>query len=793
MNLKPRKRAPALIALGVILLVSGVAALRLDYFERLEAITYDARARLALRYSAPVATNLGFVFIDEATIDFVRTNRSLGYRFGLYWPRQVYARLVAELADQHARAAAFDVIFGELRPDHEPVRMADDRLVESDEFFAQQLRRAGNVLLAVTPDSSPPALFLTNALAVGDISTDKDADGILRRARAFRMYRKWHPAFEQLAANPEYGVDLRRARVEPGRVVLPRQDGEQIVLPLDAEGRFDVADFWGEKLPAGMERRARPFEETRRWHMGVVLGALEIGADLGRAEVDLAGGRIVLRGKAGLKRVIPVDSQGRFYIDWRLPPNHPQLAQQAVKDLLVQNRLRLAGQTNGLVERWTGKLAVIGSAATGNDLTDRGATPLRADTLLASKHWNVANSIITGRFVRRAPLAVELGMIALLGVVAAALTWEMRVLAASGLTLLLIGGYLAAAAAVYVSSRYWLPVVLPAAGAVLMTHVSLVTWRVLFEQADKRRVKSVFSTMVSPKIVQEVLKAEKLSLGGARREVTVLFSDVRGFTGLTDASQERAAEQVRQQELKGAAAEACFDEQARETLGTINQYLGVVANTVVQHDGTLDKFIGDCVMAFWGAPTPNPRHAVAGVRAALEAQRAIYELNRQRAAENRRRAAENQTRAAAGLAPHPLLPILLVGTGINTGMAVVGMMGSEIQHVVRQGNYTVFGREVNLASRLEGLSGRGRVFISQSTYEQLRAGDPALAESCIPLPPQTVKGIRGLVPVYEVPWRPAGAPSLEEEFGLAEEKATLIPGGGVGNVRHAHGHIPWQF
>src|SRR5206468_11228738 len=97
-----------------------------------------------------------------------------------------------------------------------------------------------------------------------------------------------------------------------------------------------------------------------------------------------------------------------------------------------QHHKRLLGQTDVLGNRWRGKLAVVGSGAViGNNLTDRGATPLSKDTLLVSKHWNVANSIITGRFVRRSPLAVELALIAVLGFAAALLTWEMRALMAS--------------------------------------------------------------------------------------------------------------------------------------------------------------------------------------------------------------------------------------------------------------------------------------------------------------------------------------------------------------------------
>ena len=200
--------------------------------------------------------------------------------------------------------------------------------------------------------------------------------------------------------------------------------------------------------------------------MGVVLAAQELQLDLAKAEVDLKQGRITLRGAGGVERVIPVDAEGYFYIDWCLPPNHPQLTQEAIQGLLWQDHLRLKGRTNELQNRWSGKLVVVGSSATGNDLTDRGATPLKPDTLLVSQHWNVANSIITGRFIHRAPLAVELALIALLGIVAALLTWKLRVLVASGLVALLVVAYVVFGFVLYVQTRYWLPLVLPVGGRV---------------------------------------------------------------------------------------------------------------------------------------------------------------------------------------------------------------------------------------------------------------------------------------------------------------------------------------
>jgi len=740
---KPFKLVPGLIALGVILLVCLLRLLRLEFFERLECISYDIRARQALKFLPAVATNLGFVYINEDSVRAV-WNGSVGFHFGLYWPRQVYGRVVDELSQQGAKAIAFDVLFGELRPDHATAIVSDTNLLDSDALFAGQMRLASNVIIALTKEIVPPQLFLTNAMAVGDITTEKDPDGILRRVQIFRLYTNWHNAFQQLEANPEYGVDLTNVLVQPTQIVLHRRAADDIKIPLDRDGNFDLADFGG-----GPSRKARPFTVRRAWHMGAILAARELNLDLEKADFDLPNQRITLRASGGLQRIIPVDKNGYLYVDWCLPPNHPALTQEPIQDLLLQDKMRLEGHTEGLTNRWRGKLAVVGSSAQiGNNLTDRGATPLSRDTLLVSKHWNVANSIITGRFVRRSPLIADLALIILLGVVAAVLTWELPIPKGTALVVGVGLAYIFAACVLYIQTRIWIPMVLPVFFALLITYIGIVAWRVIFEQEERRRNIAAFGTVVSKKIL-DVILASNLSLGGTRREITVLFADVRGFTEFTDTSQERVENYIKQNNLTEAAAESYIDEQARETLDTVNKYLGLVADTIIERDAVLDKFIGDCVMAFWGAPTAYPRHAVACVHAAIVAQRAINEFNQQRALENKSREVENQARLSAGLPPKLMLPLLLLGSGINTGMATAGFMGS----AAKTRNYTVFGREVNLASRLEGLSGRGRIFISEATYKHLLRDDPDLAVRCILQPPQKVKGIAATINVYEVPWR----------------------------------------
>jgi len=773
-KLKRVRLVPGLIALGVIALFCLLRTFNADLFERIEKMTYDWRVRQALRFPAETATNLAFVYVDDASIAYVRTNHlppphqnepELGYRYGLYWPREVYGRLVEELSTERAKAVGLDVIFAERRFDHAPVHMADNTWMESDDFFGLQMRRAGNVVIAATKDIIPPPVFTTNAMSLGHINTDKqttdkDADGVLRRTKAFHVHKKWHFAFERLQADPEYGVDLNKARIETNHVILPRGTNGDIAIPLDKDGNFDPTTLWN-NLPPNLAAKAKPFTQERIWHMGIVLAAHQLGLDLDHADVNLDAGRIILHGPNGIQRTIPVDRDGYFYIDWRLKPNDPHLTQAPIENLLLQDAKRLRGETNGLTDRFAGKLVVVGSVATGNDLRDEGSTPLDPNTFLVSEHWNVANSVLTGRFIRRSSLGVDLLILITTGIITALLVWNLPVRVGIGAMFLLAAAYLAAATLLYIHYRYWLPIAVPFIGTFALMFAMQTAWRVVFEQSEQRRVKSVFSRMVSPNVMHEVLQAETLSLGGARREVTVLFADVRGFTEFTDKSQDKAAAYIAQNKLSPEAAEAYFDDQARETLNTVNTYLALVADQVKKHDGTLDKYIGDCVMAFWGAPTAMEKQALCCVRAAIDAQRAVFEMNKKRVEENQKRELENMARAAAGQPPRPMMPILLLGSGINTGLATAGLMGSE-QH---QFNYTVFGREVNMASRLESLSGRGRIIISETTYKHLQRDDPALAATCTALPElQKLKGFGAAVKVYEVPWRIPGSDPFDEEF-----------------------------
>jgi len=679
---KPVLLVAAVVLVGLALALATRAPERLGILQRLEWMTYDWRVQLAANPSAPTDPRLGLLYLDDDSLELM--NKLRGHRWP--WPRSVYAEALRELQRQGAAGVAFDIRFFELHKEN----------ADSDRAFAGQLRGSSNVVLAVMGDATdagewhalpPAALFATNAAALGHITSDRDADGVMRRTFAFRD-------------------DAQSGRV---------------------------------------------------WHLALVLGARALGLDLSRAEVHAD--RIVLRGP-DVERVIPVDARGRFPIDWSLTRNDFRVTQQSVHELLKLEAL--AARPGVPPVSFKDKLVVVGSVGSGSNIADHGSTPLEKDSFLVSSHWNVLNSLLTGRFVRRAGAGADLVLVALLGAAAGAAALKLEVRRSTALLAVGAAVYFGLCAMAYSRSRLWLPVALPLLTA-FAAHVAVVTWRALFEGRERARLQAVFAKVVAPEVAAELLRQKELRLGGEHREVTVFFADIRGFTEISNLRHDEALAHARLLKLDPAATRACLDEQATELLDTVNLYLKTVADLVKAQRGTLDKYIGDCVMAFWGAPVASDTHALDAVRTAVAAQRAVHALNRDRDAENHRREMANVSRAHAGQPPLAPLPLLSLGSGLNTGTVIAGLMGSE-DHVL---NYTVFGREVNLASRLESASGQGRILIGEGTFRALQRLDPALAATCAAQQPVRLKGFDQPVQCHEVPWREAGD---AEQFSISETR-----------------------
>jgi class 3 adenylate cyclase/CHASE2 domain-containing sensor protein len=743
--------------------------------EQLEVLTYDARAKLgaSLNDLSRLGKNMAILFFDGVTADQVNDGTLAPYYApavdlqtltNLYprvwpWPRFIHGQIVRELAAEGATAVGFDIMFAELAQtrDEESVHISGTETLTSDQFFALQLKRAHNAYLAVERDTVPHPLFLTNTAGLGAITAQSDFS-VLRRIKPYETVRVWHPLLRSKVRI--LSVDLSKGRVMAGKIIIPPlvdTESKPAEVPLNpngtmkltADGDIDFADDPNEKGP----QTEFAFVNQRVWNLGITLGAKALGLDLEHPEIQSR--RIILHGTNGIVRTIPLDSAGYLNIDWSIRVADVQRDQTPVyfgrlQRILLQDKFRAQGDTNDLKALFKNKIVLIASMTSGNNMSDFGATPLDSHTPLATAHLNIANSLLTGRFVERTSLPIEVLLIVVLGCISAILTWRTRMVIASMAICGLSTAYILFTVWMYLDHRYWIPIVMPVGGGFILPYFSLVSYKAIFEQREQRRIRGIFSKMVSPEIVHEVLSVETLAaLSGARRAVTVFFADVRGFTEFTDSTQQAAEEFAKKNNLSTEQTRAYYDKVAAEQIETVNVYLATIADIIKQHRGTLDKYMGDCVMAFWGAPVTNDRHAIDCVCAAIEAQRRMHTLNQQREKENERRQQENADRQPRGEPPLPPLPTLSLGTGINTGSATVGLMGSN-EHIM---NYTVFGREVNLASRLEGASGRGRILISEATHRELKRLDPELASTCIPHPPITPKGFRQPIPIYEVPWK----------------------------------------
>jgi len=317
-----------------------------------------------------------------------------------------------------------------------------------------------------------------------------------------------------------------------------------------------------------------------------------------------------------------------------------------------------------------GKLIVIGNTTVG--LHDMRPTPFSPVFPGVELHCTVMDNILQQDFmIRSEGTTAYYDAAALVGLAALFLLLQSVVRGvALGVTVLgLLGGYIGATHYAFLQHGIWLNHIYPCLNLVV-GFLGTSLHRYLKEEREKRMIRQTFGLYVHESVVEEMLaNPDKLKLGGEKQELTVLFSDIRGFTSL---SEQLPAETLVPQ---------------------LNEYLTSMTQLVFDHHGTLDKYIGDAVMAVFGAPLPQPDHPVRACATALNMMKTLEVLQ--------------QDWAARGQ------PIFKIGVGINTGLMMVGNMGSE-----RRFDYTVIGDNVNLASRLEGLTkmyGVG-IVVSETTW-----------------------------------------------------------------------------
>lgn len=338
-----------------------------------------------------------------------------------------------------------------------------------------------------------------------------------------------------------------------------------------------------------------------------------------------------------------------------------------------------------------GKLVLVGMTASG--WTDFWVTPVSTEKMYGVEiHANALDTILKGRFLEEASKLIAALTVLLMVVVMGFVLPLMRLRWGTVLTVVLFIGY---GLAVFLAfdSGHILNIFYPLISLPVM-YVTAVISRVFAAQADRRDINDLFGRYVSPQVASEILSlanADQLRLGGARREVTVMFADMRGFTAMS----ERLGPE--------------------EIVATLNKYLSVLIERVLANEGMINKFAGDNIMAVWNAPQDQSDHALLAVKAAIEGQQAMESMPQD----------ESQ-------------PKVQFGIGINTGPAVAGNVGSE-----GRTEYTIIGDAVNIASRLCSNAPGGQVWIGPHTYEVVKNEVEVEA-----LEPQKFKGKAEPVPVY---------------------------------------------
>jgi adenylate cyclase len=629
------RRTFALCILAVLLAIrvwdpDVVEELRLRSFDLYQTIKPRAAAE------SPVV----IVDIDENSVN------ALGQ---WPWPRTVLADLLTRLHAMEAVAVGFDVVFAE--PDRASPREAvkyfrnvDDgtrellaHLPSNDEIFAQAISQ-GKVVLGQSGTHTSNANPAGNRPETGVATMGQDPSPFLI-------------AFPFLLRNL---LELEQAAAGRGLFsIRPEQDGivRRMPIVMKAEGKI---------VPALALDMLRVVTES--------------GAVLIRS--DETGVRTVA--VPGLE--LPTDQNGRIWVHFG---PHDRARYVSAKDLL---------EGNVAPERFSGKLVLIGASAIG--LSDIKTTPVSAAIPGVEVHAQLLESALTDSLLSAPSYAVAAEMF---GAAAAGTGLALVAPFAGALTLLAIAVTSAAAfiAASWVAfSRFQMlfdatfPVTV-----ILVVSGSLIMIGYFREQLDRRRIRSAFGQYLSPTLVDRLARSPKqLELGGEERVMTIMFSDVRGFTTISEAYK--------------------YDPQGLTTL--MNRFLTAVTNAIVACNGTIDKYIGDAVMAFWNAPLDDPDHEADGCHAALDMLMGVEALNRER----QREAAD------AGSAYIPIR----IGIGINTGLCTVGNMGSDLRF-----QYTVMGDSVNLASRLEGQTkGYGLSVIIGARTAAVLSGRFALLEiDCI--------------------------------------------------------------
>ncbi len=603
------------------------------------------------------------------------------------WPRDVVAKLLREVDACEPRAIGLDIVFAE--PDRSSLKYALPRInglvgggvpVPDDLDMARvdELLDAFRAALGPKVDPEAPAVrYLDHDAVLAAFVEDcprvvlgyfwqLEDDGL------FDEFDVPYGAGVFVARGGEQAIEdspFQKLGVVPYRPIL------NIPVLADAamerSGSFNPSTMLAgtiRRVPLVWEFQDNLYPSLPLQMLRLALGGERASGTVEMDELGVTGIRIPVNtrstdpghGSSG-ELYVPTDEIGRMYVNFRGPARTFDYIPAA--DML---------QGDVSPERIRGKHVLLGSSAGG--LLDLRSTPFDEGCPGVEVHANVADNILEGDMLREPAWAwsAELVFILVAGIVTALVGAYARPLLGAVFLVAMFVGIVLLGYHLMFEEHLVLTISFPIV-SVLAVFVTVTVLNYFFEGRKKRFIQGAFSTYLSPALVEQlVADPDRLSLKGEQKELTILFSDIRSFTSI---SEKMTAEEL-----------ATF----------LNEYLTPMADIVMQTRGTVDKFVGDEIMAFWNAPLDDPDHAANAARAALRMMETLHAMQGDWDARG--------------------LPTVRIGIGLNTGQMSVGNMGSDTRF-----DYTVMGDNVNLGSRLEGATKEYKVdiILSESTRAAL--------------------------------------------------------------------------
>ncbi|GHT98755.1 adenylate/guanylate cyclase domain-containing protein [Spirochaetia bacterium] len=639
---RAKKNISALIITVSVFLVVSLSSV-LGIFDYLEYKTYDFRVRLLAGLTRP-SVDIEVIVLDQTSIDWAARERGWSWP----WPRKAYAELLDYMNIAGAASVSFDVIFSE-----PSVYGAED-----DAAFVKAADGFGHVVQTVFFSSQWGA----------QVTWPEALDS---------------PRFELHGS----GINLSGFQVAGGN---GGRTGAQFPIDGLRYSAGGIGNVTGLADSDGIFRRAPLFVYfDGKAVPGLSAAALmAAGADTGiRFDTKK---QLIEWGDY----TIPVDKNGMSLLRFRGSIDQYTYIPRSIAEVLQSADAYSKGQEPSLYpEDFTGKHIFFGYYAPG--LFDICATPISSTYPGMGMHITMLDNILQQDFIREPPDWIGLLISLVVIVLIVLLVLSGRISAAVSGGILIIGIIIASAFGAYIAG-YWIHIVEPLAAAVLV-FLAATLYSYATEGSQRRFIKSAFSQYLSPAVIEQIIAdPSQLKLGGEKREMTAIFTDIRSFSTISEALGDPA-----------------------KLVELLNYYLTRMSNIILENQGTIDKYEGDAIIAFFGAPVHLPNHAGLACRSAILMKRAEAEINREALAQGLitptvMEAMVHKRILKSADDPNPIYTRL----GINTGDMVVGNMGTP-----NKMDYTIMGNAVNLAARLEGVNKQyntGGILISEYTREKIK-------------------------------------------------------------------------